>query len=169
LGGIISIEESDGKRMSILIRKYKDSDISEIISLMPRFTKVPLPRWREAEDISKKTKKIIDETLLNITEETELFVAEEDQKVLGFVLLQTRKDFFTDEKHGYISEIAVKKEAEGRGVGQMLLESAEIWTREKGYRLLVLHMLFGNERAKRVYERFGFTVENVQYVKLMQK
>jgi ribosomal protein S18 acetylase RimI-like enzyme len=50
-------------------------------------------------------------------------------------------------------------------VGRLLLETAEKWAREKGYRLLVLHALIGNERAKRIYEKYGFTKDNIQYGK----
>jgi ribosomal protein S18 acetylase RimI-like enzyme len=154
--------------MSVVIRKYKNSDHKEIISLIPRFSDFPLPEWRKAEDISNKTTKLIEESITELSEHSVLLIAEENQKVLGFALLQTRKDFFTDESHGYVSDIAVKKEVEGRGVGRLLLEAAENWSKDKGFRLLVLHVLIGNERAKRIYEKSGFQSDNIQLAKLLK-
>jgi ribosomal protein S18 acetylase RimI-like enzyme len=153
--------------MSIVIRKYKNGDLQEIISLIPRFSEFELPKWRNEEDISKKTKNLIEESVNDLSEDAEMFIAEENQVILGFILLLTRKDFFTDESHGYISDIAVKKEYEGRGVGRMLLEAAENWAKNKGYRLIVLHALIGNERAKKIYEKFGFEKDNIQYTKIV--
>ncbi len=155
--------------MNINIRKFEKTDIDAIISLIPRFSDFELPEWRKPEDITNKTNKQIQETINNSSKEEELFIAEENKKVIGFILLQTRKDFFTDESNGYISDIAVKKEYEGKGVGRLLLEKAEKWARGKGYQLLVLHTLIGNKRAQRIYEEFGFTKDNIQYAKKLDK
>jgi ribosomal protein S18 acetylase RimI-like enzyme len=157
----------EGIKMDVLIRKYKDSDKNEIISLMPRFADIKLPEWRKPEDISKKTENLINEAVINLTEDKEILVAFTDNIVLGFVLLHTRKDFFTDESHGYISEIAVRKEFEGQGIGRLLLKASEKWSKEKGYRLLGLHALIGNKRGQRVYEEFGFEKESIQYTKIV--
>jgi ribosomal protein S18 acetylase RimI-like enzyme len=151
--------------LNIKIRKFEKADIEAIISLIPRFSDFELPEWRKPEDITNKTNKQMQEVLNNSSAEEELFIAEENEKVIGFILLQTRKDFFTGESQGYISDIAVKKEYEGNGVGRLLLGKAEEWARGKGYQLIVLHTLIGNERAKRIYEKFGFKKDNIQYAK----
>ncbi len=151
--------------MNIKIRKLEKADIDAIISLIPRFSDFELPEWRKPEDITNKTNKQMQEVVNNSSAEEELFIAEENEKVIGFILLQTRKDFFTGESQGYISDIAVKKEYEGKGVGRLLLGKAEGWARGKGYQLIFLHTLIGNERAKRIYEEFGFKKDNIQYAK----
>jgi len=86
---------------------------------------------------------------------------------VGFVRLETQVDYFSGEKHGYISDVAVSKSVEGRGIGRMLLEAAESWARSNGYRLLTLYVFSANARARRVYERYGFQPEVVKYVKLI--
>ena len=65
----------------------------------------------------------------------------------GFIHLETQADYFSGEKHGYISDLAVSKSFEGRGVGRILLEAAEAWARVNGYRLLTLYVFSGNTRA----------------------
>ena len=76
--------------MKVVIRKYRNDDFKEIISLIPRFSDLELPEWRKAEDISKKTTNIIEETINKPSEDSQLLIAEENQEVLGFVLLHTR-------------------------------------------------------------------------------
>ena len=64
--------------------------------------------------------------------------------------------------------IAVTETAEGRGVGALLLQAAEAWTRTQGYSTLTLNVFDGNARARRVYERAGFRVEALKYVKVLE-
>jgi len=61
--------------------------------------------------------------------------------------------------------IAVAETAEGRGAGAALLRAAEEWTRAQGYGTLTLNVFEGNQRARRAYEREGFCVETLKYVK----
>ncbi len=86
---------------------------------------------------------------------------------LGFVHVETAVDFFTHERHGHISTIVVEAACEGRGVGTALIEAAEAWCGERGYRLLTLHVFEGNESARRLYERAGFSVDVIKYTKTL--
>jgi GNAT superfamily N-acetyltransferase len=61
--------------------------------------------------------------------------------------------------------IAVVAAAEGRGAGRALLRAAEDWARAHGYRRLTLNVFAGNQRARRAYDRAGFAVETLRYVK----
>ena len=63
--------------------------------------------------------------------------------------------------------IAVTEAAEGRGAGAALMGAAEDWARARGYAKLTLNVFEGNHRARRVYERFGYQVETLRYVKLL--
>jgi ribosomal protein S18 acetylase RimI-like enzyme len=66
---------------------------------------------------------------------------------------------------GYISDLAVDKDFEGRGIGRMLLETAEDWARTKGYRLLTLYVFATNARAQHVFEKSGFSRDLIKYAK----
>ena len=74
--------------------------------------------------------------------ETELWVAEEDDRVVGFIA-------FTDDVLGWIY---VHPDKQNRGVGSALLDLAK-GLRPHGFELWVFQQ---NEGARRFYERHGF-------------
>ena len=96
-----------------------------------------------------------------------MLVAERDGNRAGFVHVETAVDFFTRERHGHISTIVVAPEHEGRGAGRALLQAAEDWCRQEGYRLLTLHVFEANAPARRLYERAGFHVDTIKYLKTL--
>jgi ribosomal protein S18 acetylase RimI-like enzyme len=57
----------------------------------------------------------------------------------------------------YLHRIAVHPEAAGRGLGTSLLSASFVWALGAGGRSMVLNVRPGNHRARRVYERAGFT------------
>jgi RimJ/RimL family protein N-acetyltransferase len=50
-------------------------------------------------------------------------------------------------------------------VGRVLMDAAEAWAREHKLEMLSLNVFAANERARRVYERLGYTPETLRYVK----
>ncbi len=151
--------------MTIQVRSYKPSDHEFILSLVPRFSEFDLSNWRTKAEIDNTNRRLLQEAMQQPELDAAIFVAQENGLLAGFVHLQTQTDYFTGERIGYISDVAVEQSFEGRGVGRMLLDSAEEWARGKGYRLLSLYVFAGNTRAKLIYEKFGFQPEVVKYVK----
>ena len=49
-----------------------------------------------------------------------------------------------------------------RGIGRSLLEALEGWARSNGLHRLELMVNYNNERAIRLYEKFGFEREGVK-------
>jgi ribosomal protein S18 acetylase RimI-like enzyme len=154
--------------MSILIRAYQPSDREFILSLVSRFSDFELPEWRLNEEIDHTNRLSMEQALQQSTRDSTIFVAEDENGLLtGFIHLQTETDYFNNRKYGYISDLAVDKAFEGKGVGRALLETAEEWTRQKGYQLLALYVFAGNTHARQVYERYGFKQEVIKYVKAL--
>ncbi len=152
--------------MSISIRPYKPEDAQFILSLVPRFSEFPLPEWRTAAELDRTTLASLQKALERAEDGADVFVAgEASGQRAGFIHLQTERDFFTGEKCGYVSEVAVDPAFEGQGVGSLLLAKAEEWCAAKGYRLLTLYVFAANARAQRLYERLGFRSEAIKYVK----
>jgi GNAT superfamily N-acetyltransferase len=92
-------------------------------------------------------------------------VAEQDGRPAGFAFLEHATDYFSGARHGHLGMIAVAADSEGHGVGRALMDAAEAWARAQGYARLTLNVFEGNTRARRAYERAGFAVETIRYVK----
>ena len=58
--------------------------------------------------------------------------------------------------HGYISELFVVEEMRGHGVGRALIDACEGWAKARGLPLMMIGVLSGNSRAKRIYESSGY-------------
>ncbi len=156
--------------MGIHVRPCLPADHKYISALITRFSEFPLPDWRSADEIDRTNQLSLQKALEEPERDAAILVAEDDtQGPVGFIHLQTQIDYFSGERHGYISDVAVSKSVEGRGVGRLLLEAAESWARSNGYRLLTLYVFAANARARQVYERDGFQPEVIKYVKVIKK
>ena len=89
----------------------------------------------------------------------------EDGQRLGYVNVREGTDEIADERCGYIALLAVAAEAEGKGVGQMLLQEAARWTSQKGLHRLALDVFASNDRGRDFYQRAGFAPETLRMIK----
>ena len=80
-------------------------------------------------------------------------VAEDDSsgERVAFLHLQTVTDFFTGHQNCHISDLAVARSHDGKGIGRALLAYAEKFAREHRYERLQLSVFPGNERARIAY------------------
>ena len=116
------------------------------------------PRMRPSEEIA-------DAYLAKVFERARiydgvLFVAEHEGKVVGYVSVWRR--YVSDElddppdEVGYVSDLVVRPDARGQGIGRALLRQAETCVREAGVATLRLSVLAGNRGAIALYEEEGF-------------
>jgi ribosomal protein S18 acetylase RimI-like enzyme len=156
--------------MSINIRPYVPGDREFITSLASRFSQFELPRWRTKAEIDSSNQNYLSLAAEKPEDNSTIFIAEDETGTpAGFVHLKSEFDYFNGEPFGYISDLAVSPNFEGQGVGQMLLDAAETWGHEKGYRLLALYVFAGNERARHLYEKNDFGEEVIKYVKEIKR
>jgi len=154
--------------MAVFVRSFLPTDEEFIISLISRFSEFDLPEWRRINDIDNTNRLALLRAMEQPEPESAIFIAEDESAgQVGFVHLQTRIDYFNGEKQGYISDLAVDSSFEGRGVGRLLLETAENWSREQGYALLTLFVFAGNKHAQYVYEKNGFAQDIIRYAKVI--
>lgn len=85
--------------------------------------------------------------------------------VAGVAFAHDATDYFTGEQHGHLSIISVAEQAEGRGVGRVLMQAVESWSRDRGHRFVTLNVFSENARAIRFYEQGGYGPDMVRYVK----
>lgn len=152
---------------NIHIRLADADDDDFILGLVPRFVEgFELPAWRRRGECAEHIKLDIARHLSEQPPGSHVFVAENDDgERVGFIHLQTVKDFFSDGQNGHISDLAVDSDHAGEGVGRALLAYAERWAREHKYRHLQLAVFPGNERARAIYEKAGFGVEMMRLAK----
>jgi len=154
--------------MAIHIRTFKPTDSEFILSLVTRFSEFTLPDWRSINEIDSANHALLLKSIQTPEPDSIIFIAEdENASPVGFIHLQTQTDYFNGEKHGYISDLAVEKSFEGKGVGKLLIHEAEEWAIQKGYHILTLYVFSGNTHAQHLYEKRGFEEEVIKYVKVL--
>lgn len=79
-----------------------------------------------------------------------LYVYEEDGRVIGYA------DLWITYEQAQLANIAVAKDAWGKGIGTALLDYCVKQANEKGCEVLSLEVRVSNQRAKRLYEKNGF-------------
>ena len=87
----------------------------------------------------------------------DVFVAVRGGALAGFVVVGQSRDEDADEHTAELHAINVAAEHWGSGVGPALFEAAVGHLRSSGHRAVTLWVLEGNARARRFYERYGWT------------
>jgi GNAT superfamily N-acetyltransferase len=162
----------------IAVRDGTAADRDFVIDTARRFAAFGPPPWRPALEVVAGEVRCLDDFFDGRLKGPALIVAEApaspasgaghaDRERLGFAFLEPAVDYFSGEPHGHLGMIAVTAAAEGRGAGSALMRAAEEWARGRGYTRLTLNVFAGNHRARTVYERRGFQVETVRYVKIL--
>jgi ribosomal protein S18 acetylase RimI-like enzyme len=149
------------------IRQANADDIPFIRSLAERFARVGTPRWRDATQMWQFHQQGVEEAgaAINTTDSLVLLAEDRNATRLGFIYVTHTMDFFTHEPQGYIADLAVSEQAEGKGVGRKLMESAEVWSRAQGYRILALDVFAFNTSARSFYQHLGYVEETVKLIK----
>ena len=81
-----------------------------------------------------------------------VFVAEEDGKVFGYI--STRLD--REAGKGRIPNLAVDKDARGRGIGRQLIEYALDYFRREGMAFAMIETMVNNPVGQHLYPSCGF-------------
>jgi GNAT superfamily N-acetyltransferase len=147
------------------VRPAAAADAEFVIELADRFGPARAS-WRSCAEVVDGTRRQLRAAFDECRDgDALLVVTDAGGERLGFAYVVTHHDFFTGEAHGHLSEIATR--ADGSGAGTALLEAAESWCRERGFRYLSLNVNDSNERARVFYERRAFIAEYRHLVKLL--
>ena len=125
--------------MSIVIRKYQDTDLDSLNILLD-----------EAFQLSKNT---------NNTNNIEL-VAIEDNRVVGFLTISKIHDSIKNIYYAYINYVCVKKEYRRRGIATMLFN--HVFDLCHNENILYLELTSNSSRceAHGLYKKIGFSIRN---------
>jgi ribosomal protein S18 acetylase RimI-like enzyme len=146
------------------LRDAHAGDAEFVAGLVPRFVEHGAADGHEPRTVIDGTRRVLG-AALRAPNDGEVFLIAEDEagEPVGFVYVVTVSDFFTGEPYAHVSEIAVAQS--GGGVGRELMDAAERWARERGYRMISLNVVEENRPAQRFYERRGYALGHRHYVK----
>jgi GNAT superfamily N-acetyltransferase len=142
--------------MDIIIRDAEISDCEEIVDILRGLN------W--FEQINAEPEEI---TLNRVTrhlaaclgnKNTSVFVAEDfEGRVVGYISVHWQPYLFLKGPEGFISELFVREEARGRGVGSLLLEVVVKEGRERGCaRLMLINMRKRESYHREFYKKQGW-------------
>ena len=138
------------------IRAATNADDGFILGLVARFSEFELPPGRDPETVTAALRRDLQMHLHERPLTSHFFVIREARARAGFVHLQLVDDFFGAGLLCHISDRAVARAHEGRGLARLLLAHSEAFAREHGCVRLTLGVFPGNLRARELYARYGF-------------
>ena len=96
-------------------------------------------------------------------------VADLEARVVGhlFLTFETDAAYVREllRPYAYVSELYVREEMRGQGIGRALLLEAERQARARGIGRLMIGVLAGNARAEALYRRMGFAPHAIEMAK----
>lgn len=151
----------------ILVRAATADDDGFILGLIERFVDFDLPKWRRRNVVSEGIRRELLRQLEDQPAGSFMFIAEDDTsgERVGFLHLQTVTDSFTGHQNCHISDLAVARAHDGKGIGQALLKYAERFAKDHRCERVQLHVFPGNERARAIYEKAGYGLDVLRLVK----
>lgn len=92
------------------------------------------------------------------SQESQIFVALDGMNVVAYSLSNIAQypPVFEHSTYGYVSDIAVKKEYWGQGIGTRLLNEIKKWFSQQGITRIELHVSSVNEVACSFWRKQGF-------------
>ncbi|WP_435356492.1 GNAT family N-acetyltransferase [Emticicia sp. SJ17W-69] len=95
--------------------------------------------------------------------ESVIFLALEGEKPLGFTQLYPTFSSVSMERQWVLNDLFVYENARNLGVGKAILETAQNFVRQLGHKGLLLETTPENRKAQKLYESFGWKLEENHY------
>ena len=165
----------DSRLVEPIIRHYHETDAPDVVHLSLRAWAPVFASERDVMgdeiferlygvDWRRQQQRDVEEVLAD--EKTEVWVAEEEGSVVGFVAAILK----VDRGMGEIWMLAVDPESQNHGLGTQLTDVATDWIREAGLPLALISTGgdAGHAPARRTYEKAGYTpMPSVNYFKAL--
>jgi GNAT superfamily N-acetyltransferase len=131
-----------------------------------RLASVAALPWHAERDVLAFQNRYMNAAFARPASETACFIAEDEaSQRLGYVFAEASTDVVTLEPCAYVTILAVIEAVEGRGVAARLMQVAEEWARQQGFRLICLDVFANNQRARAFYARQGYQDDSLRLAK----
>jgi ribosomal protein S18 acetylase RimI-like enzyme len=135
-----------------VLRLATEQDVSVLLEMMEDFNRSELISW-EPSATEVALRKLLREPALG-----QAVVLEDGGRVQGYAVLTYGYDLEFAGRDAYLTELYLRPEARGRGLGKWLLAGVEERAREAGVQALHLMVRPENRTALTLYQRAGFEV-----------
>jgi GNAT superfamily N-acetyltransferase len=151
---------------AIHIRPATIEDRDFMFGQAQRLAAVAALPWHAERDVLAFQHRYMNAAFARPETETACFIAEDEtSQRVGYVFAEASTDFVTLEPCAYVTILAVIETAEGQGVAARLMEAAEHWARQQGFRLICLDVFANNQRARAFYARHGYQDDSLRLTK----
>lgn len=147
------------------IRLATSRDRIAVLELAKRLAEQGTPAGRERRQVEAADAQSIAAAIDSPSPDAALLVSDEEGTILGFVHIKTVVDYYTQQPIGHVSDLVVAAQAQGQGLGRVLLDAAQSWATERGYTMMQLYVLPENTAARALYERSDYRAEWIKYVR----
>ncbi|MBM4187208.1 MAG: GNAT family N-acetyltransferase [Gemmatimonadetes bacterium] len=151
----------------VTLRRAGPNDTDYLIAATERLADFPVPSWRTASQIAQADRRILLEAVARPGDRTLVLIADQAGTPVGCLFATTTNDYFDGAPVAHVEVVVVSREAQGLGVGRILLDGAEQWARARGYSRITLNAFSANLHARAVYEHLGYAPEIVTYLKVL--
>lgn len=115
--------------------------------------------WEDnvTEELAEELTEVID------SDEGVIFVAKENEKIVGFAQCQLRHDYVEGTESspvGYLEGVFVKEECRNQGIAKELLQACENWALEKGCHEFASDCELENQTSLKFHMSVGFEEAN---------
>lgn len=140
----------------MIIREMRKDDLSAVWGLLRQLAEVleddePLPALARLGELYDEMARL-PQVYYNC-------VAEDDERVVGFLSLMCYRTFFHTGGTALINELVVAEDYRGRGVGRRLIAHAVEAARDRAVDEIDVSTEFINEKAQQFYQACGFDGE----------
>lgn len=158
--------------MDFIIRKAKISDARDLARLYFQFWEPhknvdPLLEFKNKLTLKNQ----ISAARKNIKKrDNYIFVAEKDEKVIGFIefFIKKNENCFKIKKYGYLNAVTTEKKYRGKGIAKVLTNEALKLLKKKGIKYIRTNVYNVNKVAMKTWTRLGFEPKSTFLIKKLK-
>ena len=143
-----------------IIRKADESDAQQILAVMKDAEQSGFMLFAPDERNLAPASLIKLINSINQTPTSGFFIAEHENKILGYLLLKA--ETLSRTSHRAQIAVGVHSKSRGKGVGTALFDYMIQWAKKSQLHRLELTVIEHNEQAVHLYKKMGFEVEGMK-------